>query len=244
MPLLDHFHPPLSLQRHWEGFDNRWAAAISDALNELLPPDYYADFEIHWGPRVEIDVAAFDAAGQPENRQESHGGTATLAAPVRVWQPPAADFQWPALFPDSLEVRVMNREAGPTLVAAVELVSPGNKDCPEAREAFASKCAAYLQQGVGLVVVDVVTSRRANLHNAIAELLHADDTSRRTADLYAVAYQPLRSGDADRIDVWTRELAVGEPLVTLPLPLDKGQRIPLDLDACYTEACVRSRMPV
>src|SRR5262249_25124662 len=32
MPLLDHFHPPLLGQRHWEGFHGRWAAALADGL--------------------------------------------------------------------------------------------------------------------------------------------------------------------------------------------------------------------
>jgi hypothetical protein len=44
MPLLDHFHPPLLDRRHWEGFHGRWAAAISDALNEDLPPEYFLSF--------------------------------------------------------------------------------------------------------------------------------------------------------------------------------------------------------
>jgi hypothetical protein len=41
-------------------------------------------------------------------------------------------------------VRIYDDEANRTLVAAVELVSPSNKDRPASREAFATKCAAYL----------------------------------------------------------------------------------------------------
>ena len=33
MPLLDHFHPPLKGQRHWESFHGRWAASMADFLN-------------------------------------------------------------------------------------------------------------------------------------------------------------------------------------------------------------------
>jgi hypothetical protein len=44
MQLLDHFHPPLSMVRHWESFHARWAAAIADVLNdELLPTEYFAE---------------------------------------------------------------------------------------------------------------------------------------------------------------------------------------------------------
>ena len=56
MPLLDHFHPPLSVERRWESFHARWAAAIADALNDgRLPARYFAEMQIHSGPRVEIE---------------------------------------------------------------------------------------------------------------------------------------------------------------------------------------------
>ena len=37
MPLLDHFHPPLSVRRPWESFHTTWAAALADHLNRELP---------------------------------------------------------------------------------------------------------------------------------------------------------------------------------------------------------------
>jgi hypothetical protein len=73
-----------------------------------------------------------------------------------------------AVLTDVIEVQVFSTSAGPILVGAVELVSPANKDRASHREAFVTKCASYLQQGIGLVIADVVTERRANLH---AELL-------------------------------------------------------------------------
>jgi hypothetical protein len=55
---LDHFHPPLLGQRHWEAFHGWWAAAIAGRLNEeLLPPEYFAEFKVTLGTRVEVDVA-------------------------------------------------------------------------------------------------------------------------------------------------------------------------------------------
>ena len=49
-------------------------------------------------------------------------------------------------------------------MAAIELISPGNKDRVGKRRLFAAKCATYLSRGIGLILVDVVTSRAANLH--------------------------------------------------------------------------------
>ena len=44
MPLLDHFHPPLSKQRHWDSFHGAWAEAIASQLNEdLLPAHFCAE---------------------------------------------------------------------------------------------------------------------------------------------------------------------------------------------------------
>src|SRR4051794_33581569 len=124
---------------------------MADALNrDLLPPGYFAEEHVHVGSRVEIDLATFEE-GEPAG-VASDSGTGPVAVAPRVWTPPAPTTTWPAIFPDSMEVLVFSGESGPTLVAAVELVSPGNKDRPEYRRAFAAKCAAYLQQGVGLVV--------------------------------------------------------------------------------------------
>jgi 3-isopropylmalate/(R)-2-methylmalate dehydratase large subunit len=53
--------------------------------------------------------------------------------------------------------------------AAVELRSPRNKDRPESRRAFGAKSAAYLQRGIGLITVDIVSSRQFNLHNELIQ---------------------------------------------------------------------------
>ena len=57
MPLLDHFHPPLSLERHWESFHAAWSGSLADALNHILPECYFAEELTHAGTGVEIDVA-------------------------------------------------------------------------------------------------------------------------------------------------------------------------------------------
>jgi hypothetical protein len=88
MPLLDHFRPPLSARRHWEGFHARWASANSDSLNGRLPPGYFAEPQVHPASRVEVDVATF-RRDVPAARSEV-GGTATLVAPApaTTYSPP------------------------------------------------------------------------------------------------------------------------------------------------------------
>ena len=35
MPLVDHFHPPVSRTHSWESFHSRWVVTLADALNNL-----------------------------------------------------------------------------------------------------------------------------------------------------------------------------------------------------------------
>lgn len=161
----------------------------------------------------------------------------------KPWAPPTPALSMPAVYPDSIEVLVYGMQGGSTLVAAIELVSPGNKDRPETRRAFAAKCAAYLQQGIGLMIIDVVTSRPGNLHKELVELLDVgQEFDAVDADLYAIAYRPIRRPNIERTDVWIAPLSLGKPLPLLPLALDKSQCIPLNLEPPYVEACQRSRL--
>lgn len=63
------------------------------------------------------------------------------------------------------------------------------------------------------------------------------------SSLYAVAYQPLRRGQIDEINVWRSPLALGQPLPTLLLGLRADLIIPVDFEAAYAEACLRKRLP-
>lgn len=240
MPLLDHFRPPLLGRRHWESFHSLWAGEIVAALNrDLLPERYFAEAQTHVGGRVEVDVASF--TDEPLNGPaESNGGVA-----VMTWSPPLTTVTLPLVFPDEFEIQVFSTATGPTLVGAIELVSPGNKDRPDTRRAFAAKCASYLHAGIGLVIIDVVTDRQANLHNELIDVLRKEAAFRfpRDASLYAVSYRPERrkSGD-EQADTFLYELALDQPLPIVPLPLRGGPTLPLDLEAAYTEARGRSRL--
>jgi hypothetical protein len=240
MPLLDHFHGPLSGARHWESFHGAWAFEMMATLNRsVLPAGYFAEAQVTLGSRLEVDVASFaEAAGGPE-QQRNGGGVA-----VQAWAPPKTALVMPTSFPDDIEVQVFRSDAGASLVAAVELVSPRNKDRPDARRGFAAKCAAYLQRRVGLVVIDVVTERLANLHDELVALLGQPEQFLLPAEalLYAVAYRPSRQDTGDQIEIWPYPLAVGEVLPTVPLALRGGPTLPLDLEATYTETRGRSRL--
>jgi hypothetical protein len=236
MPLLDHFHPPLYPLHSWESFHARWATVLADQLDRVLPDRFFAEVQVHLGGQVEADVAEFDTV--PGEVTNGAGGVA-----VQTWAPPTATQTVSLVFPDDIEVQVHDLRDGKRLAAVIELVSPANKDRAENRRAFAIKCAAYLQRGIGLIVVDMVTNRRANLHNEVLALLgHGGAAMAEAVELYAAAYRPARRDGANLLDLWPVALAVGQPLPLLPLALRGAFFVPVDLEAAYTEARQRARL--
>src|SRR5262249_6658924 len=146
-----------------------WAAAMARLLNQgVLPSGYYAVPLVDRGGPVEIDVAALREQGAlvPTNGAP---GTQTWTAPA-----PALAGRGELPLDAGWEVPVFADEGDPRLAAAVELVSPRNKDRPAARQAFAVKCVGYLQQGSSVVIVDTVTTRRTDLNGSLLSLLGVD----------------------------------------------------------------------
>ena len=238
MPLLDHFHPPLHGPRRWEGFHHAWATFIAQQLNQgVLPAEYFAESEISLGPELEIDVATLE-----ETRSQGRKGTATA-----TWTPPrprmAARVSFAHL--DTYEVRVFQDVGGAELRAAIELISPANKDRAGSRRTFAAKCAGYLQHGIGLVVVDIVTARSANLHAELFEVLDVKSrraTWRSPTSLYAVAYRPVPLRRSPRVEVWPEPLTLGEALPVLPLWLSLDLSVPVRLEDSYLATCQSLRI--
>lgn len=243
MPLQDHFRPPLSIRRHWHAFHNAWATYIASDLNRRLPEGYFAEPNVQFG--IEIDVATFEEYAPSTRATELPVGVRPGDLGTMVWAPSAPTQTIPVQgVTDAVEVLIYAAEAGPTLAAAVELISPANKDRPAHRDAFVAKCETYIQQGVGLVVVDVVTGRSANLHDALLERLADPGASAWRVDLYAVAYRLVERDDQANLDIWQEVLTIGGPLPTLPLWLRGGGFVPLDLGATYERTCREQRISV
>jgi hypothetical protein len=235
MPLLDHFRPPVDELIRRGSFHASWATRIADQLTPLVPTDFTVEESSHHAGGLEIDVASYDR--KPGDRPEDD--------PWRSeWQPPQPDRTGPLAFSDQYEVKVFNLAGGRKLVAAIELVSPGNKDRASERLAFATKCANYLHNGIGLIVIDVVTERKANLHNETMRLMQAESGLEMTAtpDLYAVSYRPVVRGERTELEVWLKTFRVGDPLPSLPLRLVGDYFIQVDFEAAYTETCRRRRL--
>jgi hypothetical protein len=239
MPLLDHFHPPLHGPRRWEGFHHAWATVIAQHLNqEALPPGYFAEPEISVGPELEIDVATLEL---------THPGRADGGSATAIYSPPrpriAAKVDFARL--DGYEVRVYQDLGGAELRAAIELISPANKDRAGSRRTFAAKCAGYLKHGIAVVIVDIVTARTANLHAELFDTLGVRSrraTWRSPTGLYAVAYRAVTVRKAPRVEAWPEPLALGEALPALPLWLALDLCVPVRLEDSYVATCQSLRI--
>src|SRR5262249_20113162 len=158
------------------------------------------------------------------------------AAWTPTWAPPVATTTLPfAVATDEIEVLVREDYPGELrLVGAVEFVSPANKDRPETRDAVVSKCHGYLQKGIGVLIVDVVTDRHANLHDDLMARV-AGGADAMGGHLYATAYRPTGKNGTGELTIWRELLALGSPLPTMPLWLYGGFCVPARLEETYDQ---------
>jgi hypothetical protein len=239
MPLRDHFRPPVESKHSWDELHGGWPMVIVQQLYPLLPEGYVAAPGVHLGTAFEIDVSAYehDEAGQADRTAAAEGGVA-----VARWAPPSPTLTLETELPDQdeYEVRVYDARHGRRLVAAIELVSPANKDRPENRRAFVAKVAALLQRDVCVSLVDVVTVRQFNLYADLLALIGRTDLAARAEDVFLYA-ATLRGRKRTRgrplLDTWFYPMAVGQPLPTLPIWLDIDLGVFLDLEKSYEETC-------
>ena len=238
MPLRDHFRPPTTLRHSWDELHGGWPMKIVESLLPNLPPDYVAAPQIHLGGGVEIDVATFEHDRSDTSTWSANGGAGPAVA---LWEAtePTLRVETDLPEPDEYEVRVYDVTRGRRLVAAVELVSPSNKDRPETRQAFVAKCAALLQQHVSVTIVDVVTVREFNLYTDLLTLFGRQDAAVGAAPsgTYAVTSRGTRPRKKWLLESWYRPVAVGQPLPRLPLWLTDDLAVTLDLEASYEETC-------
>ena len=196
------------------------------------------------GYRAYIGSAPLLAVGAPINRS---------AVGVRSWSPSeATSSPGPALGEtgdspsepdDEIAVATLDPETAVyverqgRLIAAIEVISPRNKDRPIARSAYLARYLGYLLDGAHLVIVDV--HRRPigfSFADQIATELHLEQPP--VPPPMAVSYrvgEPTAAGGR-LLAIWRRQLTVGDALPAIPLPLTSDQEVILELDQTYARA--------
>ncbi len=208
-------------------------------LSRVLPPEFMAEPRVHLGALFEID----DCAYENEQPKQSTWAAARVAGGIATatWSPPLPTLTFDADLAEQYEYEVLvyDQSRSRKLVAAVEIVSPANKDRAEARRAFVTKCAALLQQKVCVAIVDIVTTRNFNLYADLLTLIDRTDPAftPHPPSVYAAACRGRNVDRSPRLETWAYPLTLGQPLPRLPLWLTEDLAIELDLEAAYEETC-------
>lgn len=238
MPLRDHFHPPVSKRSSWEGFHGGWPMQIVAELAPRLPEDFVAEPRVHLGSYDEIDICTFEQEHERITVDSTFSEIGDAAPSAQTAPAPTStiDADLPEQY--AYEVLVFDVERERRLVAAIEIVSPANKDRPESRHLFVAKCVNLLRQDVSVSIIDLVTVRKFNLYADLLALIgDPGPTSQPLAPLYAGTCRKRRGSRRTKVDTWFCPLAIGQPLASLPIWLSETLSVSLDLEASYEETC-------
>jgi Protein of unknown function (DUF4058) len=219
-------------ERGWDSVHPIWMTYLIEYVRPRLPDGYKAFL----GGVPALTVAS--ANGKPD-------------VGVRRWgsdQPAAGAIGTAVLEPD-LEQNIVFRldpqravhiDFHGQLIAAIEIVSPRNKDRSDAKETYTNRYLGYLRFGVHLLLVDVLPKPRTfSFADAITAGVGFDlpPLPSPFAAAYRVAGEiPVGDDMGSRMGVWRRPLRVGEPLPTLPLSLNMHQAVEIDLEETYQRA--------
>lgn len=218
----------------WEGVHDIWIVELLRNIKSQLPEPY----------RAYIGSVPALAIGAATGRPDIAVGRWQLEPPPDLVQESLDDEGDAAFEPDEEvativldpQTAVFVTEHG-RLVAALELVSPRNKDRHTARATYLARYLTYLHQGANLLLVDVhPRPLQFSFPDALAEQLQIHQPARATP--CSVAYrvgEPAAQGGR-MLAIWRRSLHVGEPLPLMPLPLTISLAIPVDLQTTYQRA--------
>lgn len=212
----------------YHDFRQDWTVEIRRTLNRgILPPGYRAMADLKVGG-TEPDVATIKLREPP-----SQGGLAVADAPPRARQVARvteAETE-PAYYARKAN-RIVIRYRRGQLVAAIEVVSPGNKNNKNGIRAFVGKMVDYLRNGINVVVIDPFPPGPRD-----PEGIH-----QRVWDGYVgLAAEPRPAGlpltvvsyDAGEQTAYVNPVAVGDPLPDAPLFLAPGWYVNIPLERTY-----------
>jgi len=207
---------------------------IIQKLAPSLPEGYQAAPRVHLGSYFEVDIGTFENDDAPRSRPQlaGHGDVATVPEAELSLETDSSDVS-------EYEVLIYDVQQEKRLVAAIEIISPANKDRPVHRNNFVSKCAALLKQDVCVVLVDIVTIRNNNLYLQLLHHFELTDSvmSENDEGVYAACCRTRRLETKTVFDFWRKPLKLGRPLPTLPPWLTEHFSIPVDLAASYEDTC-------
>lgn len=231
MPLHD-----WSDRRGWEGVHHLWITELLRWVKPRLPEGYRA--YIGSAPAVAIGgpVTKPDVAVR---RWPGERGAIDADVPATPTSHEAPDEEIAVALLDP-ETCVFVESQG-RLVAALELISPRNKDRPVARAGYLARYVGYLVEGVHLLLVDVHPRPLGfSFADGIATELQMSQPS--CPPPVAVSYrvgEPAAVGGRI-IAIWRRPFTAGKTLPSVVLPLSLESAVMVDLEQTYLSAIADS----
>ncbi|MDX2139099.1 MAG: DUF4058 family protein [Chloroflexota bacterium] len=217
----------------WHSFHAAHIMAIANALNRRIRPRYVARGE------QSIQVRGRDFGGQVETyrplpdvtvfKRDGEAVVTSLATIEPRLRLRLADILEPipqlraVLIHEQLPLPKVGR-----VVARIELLSPSNKPGGSNYQAYSVKRTEALQTGVPLIEIDYLHESRS----PVLQLERYPDDSDSYPYHVLVSDPRVQWGSGEVQDF---SFHVGEPVTAFPLPLDKDERIIVDLNAVYQQ---------
>lgn len=217
--------------RGWDSVHHLWISHLLFWLRPRLP----AGFRARLGSVPGMTITA--ESGRPDvGVRRWQADPATTGSSGGTAQVAASDYRAVVTFPRDPQLAIHVVRQG-QLVAAIELVSPRNKDRPTSREHYTQRYLGYLWEGINLLLVDV--------HRRPVTFSFADEVAKGMGygqppcpSPHAISWDvggPLPEGGRF-IDTWQRRLTVGANLPVIPLALAGELAIEVDLEPTYAQA--------
>src|ERR1700722_8808305 len=219
--------------RGWDSVHLVWLAQLLDWVQPRLPGGYRA--YVGSVPALTIDVPN----GRPDLSVRQWPTVLPETAPTAPSAGNEPDEEAVATFLMDPQ-RAVHIDLHGLLIAAIEIVSPRNKDRPAARERYLGRYAGYLRQGVHLLLIDILP-RPAGFSFAEALAVNLGLPQPPCPAPCAVSYrvgEPVPEGTVRAL--WRRPLQVGQPLPVVPLALGAKESVLIDLEHTYREAARRA----
>jgi len=227
MPLHDWYE-----RTEWESVHYYWMGEIAQWLKPRLPGGYRAI--VASSPFAQLGVSI----GKPDV-SVTNGSVIGKSVPLKnsavasdAIQP---DFE--TVVATLEEDRSVLVEKNNFLIAAVEIISPANKDRPDRRDLYAARYLGYLRAGVHLLLVDVhAHPLQFSFGQRIAAELQIDTPAPPApqAESYRVGSGAPFGGKF--LAVWQRALAMGSAMQAIPLAVSGDSEIAIDLETTYMDA--------
>jgi len=178
-------------------------------------------------------VLTLQSRSAGDDAPQGHGGNGgLLLAPPKQPITAETEMEFYRRKQSSIVVRYVS---GDEIVAVVEIVSPGNKSGRNALRSFVEKAAKFLDEGVHLLILDVLPPGTRDPQGIHAEIW--EEIAGQEYGLPVNKPLTLASYESDlSIRCYVQHVGVGDSLPEMPLFLAPRGQVPVPLERTYESA--------